>query len=119
MSSLGRITERSAQKEIEASSISYTPQKEKPSTPARFGSKLKAPTAFSLKQAKAEHDRFLQFVQDSDRARKSSPRAVESVSKQPEASPSRARGSSTQQKESVNRLQQKTPIKSRRLTGSN
>jgi len=68
------------------SSISLTPQKEKQSTPARLGSKLKAPTAFSLQNTKEEHDKFLQFVQDSGRNRKSSPMVIERMAEEPEPS---------------------------------
>ena len=86
LTSLGKITERSAQKEIEVSSISFTPQKEKQATPARLGSKLKAPTTFSPKSTREEHDKFLQFVQDSGRNRKSSPTVIERMAKEPEPS---------------------------------
>ena len=58
MTSLGKITEKSAQKEIEHSSITFTPQKEKPSTPGRFTSKMKAPTVFAQLRIKEEHDKF-------------------------------------------------------------
>ena len=103
LTSLGKITERSAQKEIEASSISFTPQKEKQATPARLGSKLKAPTAFSPKHTREEHDRFLQFVQDSGRNRKSSPVVIERMAREPEPSDQNARSASNQ-----NRAQQGT-----------
>ena len=55
-------------------------------TPARLGSKLKAPTTFSPKSTREEHDKFLQFVQDSGRNRKSSPTVIERMAKEPEPS---------------------------------